>query len=76
MLDIDPKNLELIESHVGGGFGVRGEIYPEDVIIILATQKLKVPIKWLEDRKENLTATNHSKIKNIILKLDLIMTVS
>ncbi len=69
MLDIDLKNLELIESHVGGGFGVRGEIYPEDVIIILATQKLKVPIKWLEDRKENLTATNHSRDQRHYIKV-------
>ena len=69
MLEISPKKLELIESHVGGGFGVRGEIYPEDVIIILATQKLKVPIKWLEDRKENLTSTNHSRDQKHYVKV-------
>ena len=61
MLNLDPFGLELIEGHVGGGFGVRGEIYPEDVLIILATKEFKLPIKWIESRKENLISTNHSR---------------
>ena len=36
MLDLAPSRIHLYESHVGGGFGIRGELYPEDVIICLA----------------------------------------
>jgi len=69
MLNIESNELELIEGHVGGGFGVRGEIYPEDVLIILATRKFKLPIKWLEDRKENLISTNHSRDQKHYVKV-------
>ena len=46
---------------VGGGFGVRGELYPEDVLVCLAALRLRRPVKWIEDRRENLIATNHSR---------------
>ena len=53
--------LHLFESHVGGGFGVRGEIYPEDVLVLLAALRLKRPVKWIEDRREHLMAANQSR---------------
>ena len=61
LLDLKPENLHLYESHVGGGFGVRGELYPEDVLLCLAARRLKRPIKWIEDRLEHLIAANHSR---------------
>ena len=61
MLDLPPDRVALHEGHVGGGFGVRGELYPEDVLMCSAAMKLLRPIKWIEDRKEHMTATNHSR---------------
>ncbi len=61
MLGRDRKSIDLYEGHVGGGFGVRGELYPEDVIACFAALKLKRPVKWIEDRRENLIACNHSR---------------
>jgi aerobic carbon-monoxide dehydrogenase large subunit len=61
MLGRDPSSVQLFEGHVGGGFGVRGELYPEDVLVCLATLRLKRPVKWIEDRREHLMATNHSR---------------
>jgi carbon-monoxide dehydrogenase large subunit/6-hydroxypseudooxynicotine dehydrogenase subunit gamma len=61
MLDRPPSSVELYENHVGGGFGVRGELYPEDVLVCLAALRLRRPIKWIEDRREHLMATNHSR---------------
>lgn len=55
------ENTNLFEGHVGGGFGVRGELYPEDVLVCLAALRLGRPVKWIEDRRENLIATNHSR---------------
>ncbi len=49
------------EGHVGGGFGVRGELYPEDVLVALAALRLGRPVKWVEDRREHLVAANHSR---------------
>ncbi len=55
------ERLHLFEGHVGGGFGIRGEIYPEDVLVALAAMRLQRPIKWIEDRREHLIAANHSR---------------
>ena len=61
VLGRDPATVHLYEGHVGGGFGVRGEVYPEDVLVCLGALRLGRPVKWIEDRYENLIATNHSR---------------
>jgi carbon-monoxide dehydrogenase large subunit/6-hydroxypseudooxynicotine dehydrogenase subunit gamma len=61
MLGRDPSTVHLFEGHVGGGFGIRGELYPEDVLVCLAALRLGVPVKWIEDRREHLIAANHSR---------------
>jgi carbon-monoxide dehydrogenase large subunit len=61
MLGRDPSTVHLIEGHVGGGFGIRGELYPEDVLVCLAALRLGRPVKWIEDRREHLIAANHSR---------------
>ena len=61
LLGRSPTSVHLFEGHVGGGFGVRGELYPEDLLVCLAALRLGRPVKWIEDRRENLVATNHSR---------------
>jgi len=61
MLGLDRGAVDLIETDVGGGFGVRGEFYPEDFLIPFAAWRLGRPVKWIEDRHEHLMATNHSR---------------
>jgi aerobic carbon-monoxide dehydrogenase large subunit len=61
MLKIPPSAVHVHESHVGGGFGVRGELYPEDVLVCVAAKKFNRPVKWIEDRREHLIAANHSR---------------
>jgi CO/xanthine dehydrogenase Mo-binding subunit len=51
----------LKEGNTGGGFGVRGELYPEDFLVCVATMRLGRPVKWIEDRHEHLMAANHSR---------------
>src|SRR5687767_15113444 len=46
---------------IGGGFGVRGEFYPEDFLVPWAARRVGRPVKWIEDRREHLMATNHSR---------------
>ncbi len=60
MLGRSPSSVHFYECHVGGGFGIRGEIYPEDVLVCVAALRLKRPVKWIEDRREHLMAANHS----------------
>lgn len=61
LLKKDKKEIRLVENDCGGGFGVRGEFYPEDYLIPYASLQLKRPVKWIEDRLEHLQATNHSR---------------
>jgi carbon-monoxide dehydrogenase large subunit len=61
MLARSPSALHVHESHVGGGFGIRGEIYPEDVLVLVAALRLRRPVKWIEDRREHLMCANHSR---------------
>ncbi len=53
--------ITMIEADVGGGFGVRGELYPEDFLIPFAARKLKRAVKWVEDRREHFIASNHAR---------------
>jgi aerobic carbon-monoxide dehydrogenase large subunit len=61
MLGLAESAIDMIEPDVGGGFGVRGEFYPEDFLIPFAARRLDRPVKWIEDRREHLMATNHSR---------------
>jgi carbon-monoxide dehydrogenase large subunit len=55
------ERVRLIELDVGGGFGGRGEFYPEDYLIPLCAIRLGRPVKWTADREEELRTTNHSR---------------
>ena len=61
MLGLAESAIDMIEPDVGGGFGVRGEFYPEDFLIPFAARHVGRPVKWIEDRREHLMATNHSR---------------
>jgi carbon-monoxide dehydrogenase large subunit len=61
MLGRKRESVQLFEGHVGGGFGIRGELYPEDILVCAAALKFRKPIKWIEDRREHLIAANHSR---------------
>jgi len=61
IFDIPVGALRLTEVDVGGGFGVRGELYPEDILIPIAAMKLGRAVKWTETRRENLMAANHAR---------------
>ena len=53
--------IEIVENDVGGGFGARGEFYPEDFLIPFVARFTGRPVKWIEDRREHLAATNHAR---------------
>ena len=61
LLDRDIESIRFFETDVGGGFGARGEFYPEDFLVPWAAILLKQPVKWIEDRAENLVALNQSR---------------
>jgi aerobic carbon-monoxide dehydrogenase large subunit len=53
--------VRILSLSAGGGFGVKGEVYPEDFLIPWAAKQLSRPVAWIEDRREYLIAANHSR---------------
>ena len=61
LLELPEHRIHFVEPDVGGGFGIRGEFYPENFIVPFCSMKLGRPVKWIEDRMEHLIAANHSR---------------
>lgn len=60
-LELEESAIRFVEPDVGGGFGARGEFYPEDFLVPWLAIQLGRPVKWVEDRREHFLATNHSR---------------
>jgi aerobic carbon-monoxide dehydrogenase large subunit len=58
---VPEHKLRVVAPDVGGAFGSKGNFYPEEVITLVLTRKLGVPVKWIEDRSENYLATSHGR---------------
>src|SRR6516165_3419649 len=61
MLDLPEESVDYVEFDVGGGFGARGEFYPEDFLVAFSARKFRHPVKWVEDRREHFMAIAHSR---------------
>ena len=61
LIGLPLEAIDMIEVDVGGGFGVRGEFFPEDFLIPFSARYLRRPVKWIEDFREHLMSTNHSR---------------
>ncbi len=53
--------IRVVAPDVGGGFGVKASMYPEEILIPLAAVQLGQPVKWIEDRREHFMASIHSR---------------
>jgi carbon-monoxide dehydrogenase large subunit len=53
--------VRCVALDVGGGFGVKGHVYPEDLLIPFLARKLGQPVQWIEDRREHLICSCHSR---------------
>ncbi|MQA72922.1 MAG: molybdopterin-dependent oxidoreductase, partial [Solirubrobacterales bacterium] len=61
VLGLDPGDVRVITPDVGGGFGVKAHVYPEEVAVAAAALRLGRPVKWTEDRAENLAAATQAR---------------
>jgi carbon-monoxide dehydrogenase large subunit len=53
--------VRVIAPHVGGGFGCKVQVYAEEVLLAHIARVLKKPVRWVEDRQENLVSTAHAR---------------
>lgn len=69
LLGISESKIRVIAPDVGGGFGTKSVLYPEDVALcLIARQMPGVPVKWVEDRAEHLLAASHARDHRYVLR--------
>ena len=60
-LGIGENAIRVIARDVGGGFGVKDQVYPEEVLVSYAARLLGKPVKWIESRREHMQASTHAR---------------
>jgi aerobic carbon-monoxide dehydrogenase large subunit len=61
MLRLPEARVRAVALDVGGGFGVKGHVYPEDLLIPFLARRCGRPVQWIEDRREHLMCSCHSR---------------
>jgi carbon-monoxide dehydrogenase large subunit len=68
-LRLAETDVRVIIPHTGGGFGQKASIYPEEFVCAHLALTLRRPVKWVEDRIENMVASTHARDQTIELEL-------
>src|SRR5690625_2384529 len=60
-LNLPERKLRVIAPDVGGGFGVKSNFHPEELAVAALALKVDYPVRWVEDRREHLLASQHAR---------------
>ncbi|MGI9426213.1 MAG: xanthine dehydrogenase family protein molybdopterin-binding subunit [Hyphomicrobiaceae bacterium] len=71
MLGLPVDQLRVIGGDVGGSFGMKSGVYPEDILVSWATRKLGRPVRWIADRTEGFLADEHGRDVQLDIELGL-----
>ena len=58
---IPETRLRVIAQDVGGGFGMKGDVYPEEALVLWASRRCGRPVKWIQTRSEGLLGDDHGR---------------
>ena len=61
LLGLPEARVRCVALDVGGGFGGKGHVYPEDLLVTFLSRKLGQPVRWIEGRTEHLMSATHSR---------------
>ena len=64
-LDLPETRVRVIAPDVGGGFGLKTHVFPEDVAVAAAARVLGRPVKWVEERRESLAAGSQARAQRM-----------
>ncbi len=67
-LDVSLQSIRVVSGDVGGGFGQKMVLYREDVAVCAAAVILAAPVRWIEDRAENLVASGQAREETLELE--------
>jgi aerobic carbon-monoxide dehydrogenase large subunit len=68
LLDLPESRVRVVAPDVGGGFGVKAVLYPEDVALCLLARHLGRPVKWVEQRREAMQASAHARDHRYVVR--------
>ncbi len=68
LLELRESAVRVVTPAVGGGFGLKVHLYPEEVVVPIVARMLGRPVKWIEDRPEALATSGHSK--EVLMELE------
>jgi carbon-monoxide dehydrogenase large subunit len=71
LFGLQPDEIKVIASDVGGSFGMKMGVYPEDVLVSLAARKLSRPVRWISDRSEGILSDEHGRDVRMTVDLGL-----
>jgi aerobic carbon-monoxide dehydrogenase large subunit len=71
LLNINSNQIRVLQPDVGGGFGQKMMVGRDEWAVVLAATLLGRPVRWIEDRRENLTAASHARDEKIDLSMAL-----
>ena len=71
ILHVPESRIRVVARDVGGGFGMKGNVYPEEAIIIWAARRVSRPVKWIPSRSEALLGDAQGRDQNVSAELAL-----
>ncbi len=71
LLDLAEHRIRVISPDVGGGFGLKAHPFPEEVVVTYLARALRKPVKWIEDRREHLSASLQAKHQIVTAEMAL-----
>jgi aerobic carbon-monoxide dehydrogenase large subunit len=69
LLGIDDSNIRVVMPDVGGSFGLKMHPSREEIAVVLATRRVGRPVKWIQDRRENLMSDHHAREDHVTLTM-------
>ena len=64
-LRLDRARVRVVAPDVGGGFGVKAQVYPEEILLAWIAIHLHAPVKWIETRSEHMRSAGHARDQNV-----------
>jgi carbon-monoxide dehydrogenase large subunit len=61
LLGLPEARVRCVALDVGGGFGGKGHVYPEDLLVAFLARRLDRPVRWIEERREHMMSATHSR---------------
>jgi carbon-monoxide dehydrogenase large subunit len=71
ILHIPESQIRVVAKDVGGGFGMKGHVYPEDAVVVWAARRLERPVKWQASRSDVLLGDDQGRDQTVEAELAL-----